>query len=86
MYTLTHASMTHFCCGNYTMACAEADELVNLAGEKGSTMWKAFGVSRQGFLAGVTDKAEDAVRIIRSAIDAAPWTYSMRPGDASTMR
>ena len=34
MYALTHVSMTHFCCGNYTTANAEADELVALAGEK----------------------------------------------------
>ena len=71
MYALTHVSMTHFCCGNYTRASAEADELVTLAGEKGSTMWKAYGASRQGFLAAMTDKAADAVQIITSAIDTA---------------
>ena len=57
MYALTHVSMTHFCCGNYTVARAEADELVSLAGEKGSQIWKAYGASRQGFLAAMTDKA-----------------------------
>jgi predicted ATPase len=76
MYALTHVSMTHFCCGNYTRASAEADELVSLAGEKGSTMWKAFGVSRRGFLAAMTDKAADAVQIITSAIDTARSTGS----------
>jgi predicted ATPase len=76
MYALTHVSMTHFCCGNYTRASAEADELVTLAGEKGSTMWKAFGVSRRGFLAAMTDKAADAVQIITSAIDTARSTGS----------
>jgi class 3 adenylate cyclase/predicted ATPase len=76
MYALTHASMTHFCCGNYTTARAEADELVTLASEKGSTMWKAFGVSRQGFLAAMTDKAPDAVQIITSSIDTAQSTGS----------
>ena len=71
MYALTHASMTHFCCGNYARASAEADELVILAGEKGSTMWKAFGALRRGCLAAMTDKAADAVQIITSAIDTA---------------
>ena len=28
-----------------------------LAGEKGSPIWKAYGASRQGFLAAMTDKA-----------------------------
>ena len=71
MYALTHVSMTHFCCGNYTIARAEADELVSLAGEKGSQIWKAYGTSRQGFLAVMADKASDAVQTITSAIDAA---------------
>ncbi len=71
MYALTHVSMTHFCCGNYTVSRAEADELVSLAGEKGSQIWKAYGASRQGFLAAMTDKASDAVQTITSAIDAA---------------
>jgi hypothetical protein len=71
MYALTHVSMTHFCCGNYTRASAEADELVNLASGKGSTMWKAYGTARQGFLAAMNDKAADAVQIITSAIDTA---------------
>ena len=44
---------------------------MTLAGEKGSTMWKAYGASRQGFLAAMTDKAADAVQIITSAIDTA---------------
>jgi predicted ATPase len=76
MYALTHASMTHFCCGNYPRASAEADELVTLAGEKGSTMWKAFGASRRGFIAAMTNNAEEAVQIIPSAIDTARSTGS----------
>jgi class 3 adenylate cyclase/predicted ATPase len=76
MYALTHASMTHFCCGNYTTASAEANELVVLAAEKGSLIWKAYGASRQGFLAAMTDKSADAVQIITSAIDTARSTGS----------
>ena len=71
MYALTHVSTTHFCCGNYTTASAEADELVTLAGEKGSALWRAYGAMRQGLLAAMTDKAADAIQIITSAIDAA---------------
>jgi tetratricopeptide (TPR) repeat protein len=74
MYALQAVSMTHFCCGNYTTASAQADELVALAGEKGSPLWKAFGVSRQGWLAAMTNKAADAVQIITSAIDTARST------------
>jgi class 3 adenylate cyclase/predicted ATPase len=76
MYALTHVSMTHFCCGNYTTAIAEADELVALADKKGSPLWKSFGLSRQGFIAAMTDKAADAVQIITSAIDTAQSTRS----------
>ena len=71
MYALTHVSTTHFCCGDYTTANAEANELVALAGEKGSALWRAYGAMRQGFLAAVTDKAADAVQIITSATDTA---------------
>jgi predicted ATPase len=74
MYALTVVSMTHVCCGNYTTAGAQADELVALSGEKGSPLWKAFGVSRQGWLAAINDKAVDAVQIIISAIDTARST------------
>jgi len=42
----------------------------------GSPLWKAFGASRQGFLAAMTDKAADAVQIITSAIDTARSTGS----------
>jgi predicted ATPase len=68
--------MTHFCCGNYATASAKADELVALAGEKGSAIWKAYGAARQGFLAVITDKASDAVQIITSATDTARSTGS----------
>jgi predicted ATPase len=76
MYALTRVSMIHVCCGNYTAASAEADELVTLADEKGSPLWKAFGVSCQGWLAAMTDKAADAVQIITSGIGTARSTGS----------
>ena len=57
MYVLTHVSTTHLCCGNYATASAKLDELVALAGEKGSPIWKSYGAMRQGWLAAMTNKA-----------------------------
>ncbi len=71
MYVLTHISTTHLLCGNYATASAKLDELVDLAGEKGSPIWKSYGALRQGWLAAMTNKAARAVQIITSAIDAA---------------
>ena len=71
MYVLTHVSTTHLCCGSYATASAKLDELVALAGEKGSPIWKSYGALRQGWLAAMTNKAAGAVQIITSAIDAA---------------
>jgi predicted ATPase len=76
MYALTRVSMIHVCCGNYPTASAQADELVALADKKGSPLWKAFGVSVQGWLAALTDKTADAVQIITSGIDTARSTGS----------
>src|SRR5207344_210392 len=41
MFALGHAPVTHFLCGNYAAANAQADELVALADEKGAVAWKA---------------------------------------------
>jgi class 3 adenylate cyclase/predicted ATPase len=71
MYVLTHVSTTHLCCGNYATASAKLDALVDLAGEKGSPIWKSYGAMRQGWLAAMTNRATDAVQTITSAIDAA---------------
>ena len=71
MHVLTHFSTTHICCGNHATASAKLDELVALADEKSSPIWKAYGALRQGWLAALTDKGADAVQIIPSASDAA---------------
>jgi predicted ATPase len=43
---------------------------VELAGEKGSPIWKSYGAMRQGWLAAMTNSAAGAVQIITSAMDA----------------
>ena len=54
MYALHHGSLTQIYCGNYATANAEADELVALADEKGSLLWKTLGMLNQGYLLALT--------------------------------
>jgi class 3 adenylate cyclase/predicted ATPase len=67
MYALHHGSLTRIYCGNYATANAEADELVALADEKGSLLWKTLGMLNQGYLLALTGKASDAVQMITAA-------------------
>ena len=76
MYALVHAWLTNFECGDYETANAEADELVALAHEKGTSFWKALGTSVQGCVLACTGKPADAVRIITSSITALRSTGS----------
>jgi predicted ATPase len=68
MLALFLASFIRINCGNYTVATAEADELVALADEKGALAWKAIGMLNQGCLLVLTGQASDAVRAITSGI------------------
>jgi len=68
MYALYHTSFSHIHCGSYAAAKEEADELVTLANEKGSSFWKAHGLSMQGCLCALTGKASEAVDLINSGI------------------
>ncbi len=70
MHALAYASFTHIQCGNYPTANALVDELVALADEKGALLWKAIGMTHQGWLFARTGKAADAVRMITSVIPA----------------
>ena len=70
MYTLNFMPLTYIYCGDYAAAKAQADEVVALAGEKGSLFWKAFGMMNQGWLFALTAKASDAVQMITSGITA----------------
>jgi class 3 adenylate cyclase/predicted ATPase len=67
-YALLFTWFTQIFCGNYSEAAAQADEIVTLADEKNSAMWKACGKAVQGSLAGLRGQATDAVKLIAIAI------------------
>ena len=68
MYALFFAGDNHIFCGNYAAANAQIDELIALADERGTLIWKALGTAMRGWLFAVTGKASDAVRAITSGI------------------
>ncbi len=76
MYALVHAWLIDAQRGNYTKASAEANELVTLAEEKGTSFWKALGMSVQGCNLVLAGKAREAVRIFTSGITALRSTGS----------
>jgi predicted ATPase len=68
MAGLAITSMSHMHCGNYATANAQIDEVVKLAGEKGTLFWKVGATLVRGSLLAVTGKAADAVRTITSGL------------------
>jgi predicted ATPase len=70
MYALCVTSLTHILCGNYSVATTQAQELVALAEEKGSLLWKAYGTLNRACLLALTGRASDAIPMITSAITA----------------
>jgi predicted ATPase len=70
MYALNVTSLFHMICRNFESTCAEADELVLLADEKGAKLWKALGVLNQGCVLVLTGEASDAVAKLTSGISA----------------
>jgi len=68
MNTLFITSLTHACCGNYPAAKAQADELLELADEKGAVFWKAAATLFQGCVSVLTGKPSDAIQLIGSGI------------------
>jgi predicted ATPase len=56
--------------GNYVRADAQAQELAELAEEKGASMWKAAAMVDQGFVLALTGNASDAIQMILSGITA----------------
>ena len=76
MLVLYVTGLTHILCGNYAAANAQSDEVVPLADEKGSTMWKAYGMLNQGWVFSLTEKAMDAVQTITSGLTALRSTGS----------
>jgi predicted ATPase len=70
MYALTVTPMTLIFCGHYDAAKAQSDEVIPLAEEKGATLWKAIGMTNQGYVLALTGRASDAVQTITSGITA----------------
>src|SRR5271163_4333683 len=70
MYALLHTSPTYIHCGNYQTASVHLDELVALADEKGSAIWKAFGMLFKGCGLALAGKTFDAVQMISAGLTA----------------
>jgi class 3 adenylate cyclase/predicted ATPase len=70
MHALAYASFIQIQCGNYLTAKTLVGELVALADEKGALLWKAIGMTHQGWLFARTGQASDAVHMITSGINA----------------
>jgi predicted ATPase len=70
MHALAYASFIQIQCGNYPTANALVDELVALADEKAALLWKAIGMTHQGWLFARTGKVSDAVHMITSGLNA----------------
>jgi predicted ATPase len=70
MYALFHGSLPQMWCGSYATAKANIDELVFLAGDKGTLHWISEGMRVRGYLSALTDNIADAVDLITSGIAA----------------
>jgi len=55
-------------CGNHGAAAAQAQELVDLAEDKGALFWKAAGMMRRGGVLALTGRASDATEMLISGI------------------
>jgi class 3 adenylate cyclase/predicted ATPase len=70
MLALCTATWTQIFCGNYSVACSFADELVALAGEKGAAGWKSMGILQQCDVLASTGKASVIVKRITAGVTA----------------
>jgi predicted ATPase len=70
MYALVLTSYTFIHCGNYAAASKQTNELDELAEEKGSPFWLAFGSMNRGCLWALTGKPLDGARMLSNAINA----------------
>jgi class 3 adenylate cyclase/predicted ATPase len=68
LYALEHAVFLYIMWGNYAAANAQVDELIALADERGSPVWKALGTALRGWFFALSGRASDAVRAITSGI------------------
>jgi class 3 adenylate cyclase/predicted ATPase len=69
-YALLFTWFTQVFCGNYSAAAAQADEVVTLADEKNSMLWRACGTALQGSEAALTGRALEGVKMISTSISA----------------
>jgi class 3 adenylate cyclase/predicted ATPase len=70
LYALSKATSTLFQCGEYARASAVAEEAIALADEKGTLIWKAYGMMEQGCILALTGHSVDAVPTLASGIAA----------------
>jgi class 3 adenylate cyclase/predicted ATPase len=70
MHALGNTAIPYTLCGNRAAAAAHAQELVALAEEKGSVMWKALGMISQGSVFALSGRASDATEMLVSGITA----------------
>jgi class 3 adenylate cyclase/predicted ATPase len=70
MATLLYTSIVQILCGNEAVANAQADELAVLASDKGSVLWKSFGVLLKGTVLALTGRSSEAGETLISGISA----------------
>ena len=68
MNILALATTTYILSGDYAAASAGLDELIVLAGDKGSVYWKARGTWLSGWLSSLTGEPANAVELLTSGI------------------
>jgi predicted ATPase len=66
MYALFHTSLHNLFCGDYPAAGALAEELIILAGEKATAIWKGFGTMEFGGILAQSGRATEAVQMINA--------------------
>jgi predicted ATPase len=69
-YALLFTWFSQVFCGNYSAAAAQADEIIALADQKNSTLWRACGTALQGSVVALTGRALDGVKMITTGISA----------------
>jgi predicted ATPase len=70
MYAQAVTSLTLINCGHYARASSHLDEVVVLAEEKGTLLWKAAGTALRGCILALTGMSPDAIRMINSGLTA----------------
>ena len=74
MFALYHSLLMNVQFGDYPLAHAVADELAQLADEKGAAVWVAWEMSLRGYLLTFTGKASGAIHAITTGLTAARST------------